>query len=86
MWCPCIRHAVPSEYEAHLTVPHLDEAIALLRSLSGPHGIHASHESEAKRAIFARDRVMAGVAGLLLGDERRCDGLARTLEGLAGES
>ena len=75
-----------------MTVPHLDEAIALPRSLSGPHGIHASQASMANyRAIFARDGVMAGVAGLLLGDERVCDGLARTLEGLrdtqgAGES
>lgn len=34
------------------------------------------------RAIFSRDGVMAGVAGLLLRDERVSDGLARTLEGL----
>lgn len=34
------------------------------------------------RAIFARDGVMAGVAGLLLGDKQVSDGLARTLEGL----
>ena len=74
---------VPFASEAALTVPHLDEAIALLRSLSGPHGIHASQASMANyRAIFSRDGVMAGVAGLLLRDERICAGLARTLEGL----
>ena len=66
-----------------LTVPHLDEAIGLLRVLSGPHGIHASQASTANyRAVFSRDGVMAGVAGLLLGDARITAGLVRTLEGL----
>jgi len=59
------------------------EAIALLRALSGPDGIHASLSSTANyRAVFARDAVMAGTAGLLLGDETISRGLARTLERL----
>lgn len=58
-------------------------AVALLRSLSGPHGIHASQSSTANyRAIFARDAVMAGIAGLLLGDAEVTGGLVRTLEHL----
>lgn len=66
-----------------LTVPHLADAVALLRALSGPHGIHASLASTANyRAIFSRDGVMAGVAGLLLDDETITAGLVRTLEGL----
>lgn len=59
------------------------EAVALLQALSGPHGIHASLASTANyRAIFARDAVMAGVAGLLLGDPAITAGLVRTLEQL----
>ena len=59
------------------------EAIALLRALSGPEGIHASLSSTANyRAIFARDAVMAGTAGLLLGDDTVSHGLVRTLERL----
>jgi hypothetical protein len=59
------------------------QATALLRTLSGPHGIHASAAATANyRAIFCRDAVMAGVAGLLLGDARVTAGLVRTLEGL----
>jgi hypothetical protein len=59
------------------------EAVALLQALSGPHGIHASQASTANyRAVFARDAVMAGVAGLLLGDAAVTAGLVRTLEGL----
>ncbi len=66
-----------------LPVPHLTAAIALLRSLSGPQGIHASQASTANyRAIFSRDGVMAGVAGLLLHDPQITTGLERTLEGL----
>ncbi len=57
--------------------------MALLRTLSGAHGIHASQASTANyRAVFARDAVMAGVAGLLLGDDVITAGLVRTLEGL----
>jgi len=60
-----------------------DEAIALLRALSGPDGIHASLSSTANyRAIFARDAVMAGTAGLLLGDAVVTRALVRTLERL----
>lgn len=60
-----------------------DEAIALLRALSGPDGIHASLSSTANyRAIFARDAVMAGTAGLLLGDAVVTQGLVTTLERL----
>ena len=59
------------------------EAVALLRALSGPDGIHASLASTANyRAIFARDAVMAGTAGLLLGDEIISRGFVRTLERL----
>jgi hypothetical protein len=60
-----------------------DEAIALLQALSGPDGIHASLSSTANyRAIFARDAVMAGTAGLLLGDATITRALVRTLEQL----
>jgi hypothetical protein len=63
--------------------PLLDDAVALLRTLSGPHGIHASRAATANyRAVFARDAVMAGVAGLLLGDAAVTAGLVRTLERL----
>ena len=64
-------------------VPPHAGALALLRQLSGPHGIHASAASTANyRAVFARDGVMAGVAGLLAGDATVVGGLVRTLEGL----
>lgn len=60
-----------------------EEAVALLRALSGADGIHASLSSTANyRAIFARDAVMAGTAGLLLGDDTVSGGLVRTLERL----
>ena len=73
----------PIRAETILTVPHFTDAVALLRSLSGPSGIHASQASTANyRAIFSRDGVMAGVAGLLLGDEAITAGLVCTLEGL----
>ena len=60
-----------------------DDAVALLRALSGAHGILASHSVTANyHAVFARDAVMAGVAGLLLGDDVITGGLVRTLEQL----
>ena len=60
-----------------------DAAVALLRALSGTDGIHASRSSVANyRAIFARDAVMAGIAGLLLEDAAVTTGLVRTLERL----
>src|SRR6476659_5135339 len=53
----------------NIVVPRYDDAVALLRTLSGPNGIHASlSEGTNYRAVFARDGVMAGVAGLLVGD------------------
>ena len=60
-----------------------DAAATLLRALSSPAGIHASLSGTANyRAVFARDGVMAGVAGLLLGDPAVTAGLVRTLERL----
>ena len=89
MTCRCrdtVRHSYQTRLtraEAILTVPHYSDAVTLLRTLSGPHGIHASQASTANyRAIFSRDGVMAGIAGLLLGDEGITTGLVRTLEGL----
>jgi hypothetical protein len=70
------------------TLPHslqllADPSQALLRELSGAHGIHASRATTANyRAVFARDAVMAGIAGLLLGDSAVIAGLVRTLERL----
>lgn len=59
------------------------EAVALLQTLSGAHGIHASEAGTANyRAIFTRDAVMAGVAGLLLADDTVTGGFVRTLEQL----
>lgn len=59
------------------------DAVALLRALSGPHGIHASLAHTANyRAVFARDAVMAGVAGLLLEDGPVTAGFVRTLDHL----
>lgn len=65
-------------------LPSLDaESLALLRDLCGPHGIHASRATTANyRAVFARDAVMAGVAGLLVRDPVVTAGLVRTLEHL----
>ena len=60
-----------------------DGARALLRSLSGPHGIRASSSSSANYgAVFTRDAVMAGIAGLLADDSTISAGLTRTLEQL----
>ena len=60
-----------------------DRALGLLRALSGHDGIHASAAETANyRAVFARDAVMAGVAGLLVRDPVVTAGLVRTLERL----
>jgi GH15 family glucan-1,4-alpha-glucosidase len=57
-----------------------DEAVELLRALTGPDGIRASLSTTANyQAVFTRDAVMAGVAGLLAGDEAVAAGLVRTL-------
>ena len=66
------------------TLSTLDsKALELLRSLCGPHGIHASASSTANyRAIFARDAVMAGIAGLLVEDPEISTGLVQTLVNL----
>ena len=56
------------------------KAIALLRALSGPTGIRASLSTTANYdAVFTRDAVMAGIAGLLAGDEEIAAGFVRTL-------
>lgn len=69
-------HAAPSAADRR----RYDDALALLRALSGPGGIHASQAATANyRAVFARDAVMAGVAGLLAGDDAVVAGLVRTL-------
>jgi hypothetical protein len=62
----------------------LDErAVVLLRELSGPHGIRASASATGNyQNVFARDAVMAGIAGMLLGDSTIIDGFVRTLERL----
>lgn len=60
-----------------------DDARTLLRALCGPHGIRASSSSSANYgAVFARDAVMGGIAGLLLDDTTISAGLTRTLEHL----
>lgn len=60
-----------------------EAAIELLHSLCGPDGIHASASMTANyRAVFARDGVMAGIAGLLLDDAVITAGLVHTLERL----
>ena len=64
-------------------VPMYDEAVALLHTLCGPHGIRASASSQANySAVFTRDAVMAGIAGLAIGDATITGGLVRTLEQL----
>ena len=62
----------------------LDErAVTLLRELSGPHGIRASASATGNyQSVFTRDAVMAGIAGLMLGDATIIDGFVRTLERL----
>ena len=57
-----------------------DKALELLHALSGPHGIRASLSTTANYdAVFTRDAAMAGIAGLLAGDEQIAAGLVRTL-------
>jgi hypothetical protein len=57
-----------------------DDARALLHTLSGPHGIRASASSAANYgAVFTRDAVMAGIAGILLDDITISSALTRTL-------
>src|SRR5437762_1081027 len=47
-----------------------DKALALLHALTGPHGIRASLSTTANYdAVFTRDAAMAGIAGLLAGDD-----------------
>ena len=69
-----------------------DAATTLLRALTGPHGIRASRSAVTNYgAIFARDAIMAGIAGLLRGDATVTDGLVATLtllrthQGAAGQ-
>ena len=60
-------------------------AVDLLRTLSAPDGIHASASTAATanyRAVFTRDAVMAGIAGLLLKDDVISTALVQTLEHL----
>jgi hypothetical protein len=63
--------------------PLYDEAVALLRKLSGADGIRASLSTSANYdAVFTRDAVMAGIAGLMLEDASITQSFARTLERL----
>lgn len=63
--------------------PRYDDAVTLLRSLCGPRGIRASASNQANyAAVFARDAIMAGIAGLLTSDATVTGGLLRTLEHL----
>lgn len=60
-----------------------DESIALLRALCTPHGIKASRSTTANyEAVFARDAIMAGLAGVATGDAHVITGFLRTLEQL----
>lgn len=59
------------------------ESITLLRALSTANGILASRSVVANYdAVFARDAIMAGLAGLAANDALIVDGLLRTLERL----
>jgi hypothetical protein len=63
----------------HLT----DLSVDLLHSLSNEEGICASRSDESNyRRIFTRDAIMAGLAGLLLGDDVIKASFSRTLENL----
>lgn len=60
-----------------------NESIALLRSLTTPHGIQASRSTVANyEAVFARDAIMAGLAGLAADDHAIIHGFVRTVERL----
>jgi hypothetical protein len=60
-----------------------EAAVDLLHSLAGPDGIRASRSDEANYgAVFARDAIMAGIAGLLIDDRAIVAGFVRTLEHL----
>lgn len=60
-----------------------DDAVNLLRALGGPQGIYASSSSHANYgAVFTRDAVMAGIAGLLIEDDHISHSLVATLEHL----
>ncbi len=59
------------------------DARSLLHALTDAHGIRASATASANySAVFTRDAVMAGIAGILLDDSTISAGLARTLEHL----
>ena len=76
----CIGSPCRSEALLTPTVPRYEDAVALLRSLSGAWGIRASASSHANYgAVFARDAVMAGIAGLLAEDDRVIHGFTSTL-------
>lgn len=61
----------------------IDDALRLLRDLSGPHGIAASGTATANyQAVFARDAVIAGIAGVMAHDDVVVDGFARSLDTL----
>jgi hypothetical protein len=63
--------------------PLFNESVSLLRALCTPQGIRASTSGAANyNAIFARDAVMAGIAGLSLADGTIAQGFAATLEQL----
>jgi hypothetical protein len=60
-----------------------NESISLLHELATPIGIRASRSSVANyAAIFARDAIMAGLAGVAVHDATITAGLLRTLEQL----
>ncbi len=64
--------------------PGLPRALALLRVASTDSGIVASLDPRANYAsVFARDGVIAGIAGVTAGDDVIARGLVRTLRGLA---
>ena len=62
-----------------------EAALSLLRQLTGPHGSQASAAQGVTaeyHAVFTRDAIMAGVAGLLAADATITEGLGRTLDTL----
>jgi hypothetical protein len=62
----------------------VDKSKELLISLSGDDGIHASLQEEEANygAVFTRDAVMAGIAGLLISDDRITNSFIFTLQNL----